>query len=1353
MEARGRSQSGGRSVPANAPIVAKVHKVDSRPASDHLNVRETAKHLGVHENTVRNWAEQGVLPSVRLPGSNYRRFDPREVDRVAEAMRERTNQPGASSPGMRTELVDATYLHGWGGRREAQDRLPRIVRRLLAATPGVSDLAMPAGEGIASPGWDGRVTCVSEHPFVPPGQSRWEIGTGDRPAAKAQSDFAKRTKDPGDAVPAETTFVFVTPRRWRDARKWESERRADGVWRDVRVIDADDLEGWLESVPAVHFWVSEELGLHPRRARSLGEWWNRFSARTGPRLPSGLLLAGREQAAGELHAFLREPAAAKGVRASSRDEATAFIAAALAADAPGGGPADHPRVVVYDGGVWERLARTGLPAVLVPSFADPDIAMAVEGGHHVLVPLGAGDLGRGDLLELRRLDRTEAREALELVGIPFERSDQLAALARRSFKSMLRSLATDPRLERPDWARSEHGKMLAPLVLVTKWSNIDPDLVAVAELSGREWPELERKLRVLSAHDDPPFAVSAGEWRLTSPEEAWEILHPALTSEDLQGFRRLAERVLGETDPSLEVPDDERPFAALRGVAREYSDALREGVAQGLALLGARGDHPLAGGGTGRDQARALVRSLLERANADLSGHLWRSLATELPLLAEAAPEEFLDAVAEGSAGEDPLLRTMFRDAEGTSLFFSSSPHTGLLWALEKLCWSPDYIIRAASMLARLAEIDPGGRLSNRPTASLRTVFLPWVPRTQASVERRTAVIDCLRERHPTVAWELMLALLPRNHDSSGPTSRPRFRDWMPEREGVLVTEWVEAIASLVDRAIEDAANDPQRLAELAGHAAPLPPDQLEVILERFEAVEPSSLDEQGRLVLWRKLQEIVAHHREFPSAEWSMDDPPLRRMEAVADKLEPRAAVERHAHLFGWRPRLGGVARSDHDAYEKALEAARADALRDTLSAAGLDGITALAEASEVPGHVGWTMAEVAGEEIASELLPFLERDGKVRELASAWARRMALLHGPAWLEPVTRDFETWPADRQAMFLLAVPLGPQTWALLERLGEETRKRFWHSLSPWGVPPENVELVAEKLLQHGRAWPAIDLLAGHCRTDDEKREVTPSVELVDQVLRAALRVESVEEIRAGAAGYEVGVLLDYLEARGADAQTLGELEWAFFPILDDTREPRALYAALNESPQLFVELVSLVYRGKSEQPRDLDERSKQLASHAWSVLHEWRRVPGHREENHIDAEHLRAWVRDARLLLADRDRADIGDEQLGQLLSGSPNGSDGAWPAEPIRDLIEDLGSKELEIGFHLGVVNSRGVTSRGVYDGGDQERALAARYREWATAVEAWPRTSRLLRELVDDYERDARREDERAERDANDG
>jgi excisionase family DNA binding protein len=53
-----------------------------------LNVREVARALGVHENTVRNWERRGVLRAVRLPGSGYRRFSAADVERLSAQMRE-----------------------------------------------------------------------------------------------------------------------------------------------------------------------------------------------------------------------------------------------------------------------------------------------------------------------------------------------------------------------------------------------------------------------------------------------------------------------------------------------------------------------------------------------------------------------------------------------------------------------------------------------------------------------------------------------------------------------------------------------------------------------------------------------------------------------------------------------------------------------------------------------------------------------------------------------------------------------------------------------------------------------------------------------------------------------------------------------------------------------------------------------------------------------------------------------------------------------------------------------------------------------------------------------------------------
>jgi hypothetical protein len=210
---------------------------------------------------------------------------------------------------------------------------------------------------------------------------------------------------------------------------------------------------------------------------------------------------------------------------------------------------------------------------------------------------------------------------------------------------------------------------------------------------------------------------------------------------------------------------------------------------------------------------------------------------------------------------------------------------------------------------------------------------------------------------------------------------------------------------------------------------------------------------------------------------------------------------------------------------------------------------------------------------------------------------------------------------------------------------------------------------------------------------------------------------------------------------------LAGYEFVFFRILEDHRTPRRLFSALGNDPSLFVDLVQRVYRGKSEPRRQLDEREEALAHHAsWILLH-WRNLPGRRADGTVDGEHLNAWVKDARLALAESDRADIGDEQIGQVLAMSPPGADGIWPAEPVRDIIETIGSPSIEAGIHVGRMNARGPTTRDVFEGGERERKLALQYRDWAKQTASrWRRTSRILRRLAESYEREAAREDEMA-------
>ncbi|HKF81476.1 MAG TPA: helix-turn-helix domain-containing protein [Solirubrobacterales bacterium] len=1317
----------------------------NKGSPEFLNVRETARRLGVHENTVRNWARTGVLLSAKIPGSRFLRFDAADVDRLARNRGASTASMEQERRTIGPELVDATQLHHWAGTKEAQHLFPELMRRLIAATPGLTDVSIRAGEGVVAPGWDGRAES-SGTTFLPAGNIFFEFGVSAQPGKKASEDYRKRRKEPLGAVPEESIFVFATPRRWTTAHKWESEKKEDGFFADVRVLDGDALEAWLQQTPAVHHWISERLGRRPRDAATLEQWWGRFRQKTAPPLPADLFLAGRDEEKGKLRKFFAGPPAAIAVQAAWREDALAFINAVVQQLAEEG-EANPPLLVVWHPDVWDRVAIEPGAMILVPLFEGPPLDVALDAGHQVVVPVGGDQLPRGEHIRLLRPARQGAMEALKDAGIDSDRAYELAALARRSMPALIRTLARDPLIARPQWSRPPEASVIAPLMLVGAWSPSQEDLSVVSNVVGREWPEIEQALLQWRGSDDPPFIQTGKQWHLASPAEAFLLLSPALTSDVLDRWHKAAKEILLEADPRLELQQEERPMASLLGKVRKHSSTLRGGLAQGLAFAGAAGDVQLSDGESASDHARLVVQEILRRANEDSSGRTWASLADELPLLAEAAPQDFLDAVHQDFDRPQPLLRLMFQDNDQSSALFGSSAHTGLLWALETLCWSPDYLLDASRALARLDAVDPGGRLANRPLNSLSEVLVGWVRHTTAPLNRKVEAVEQTAKSLPDVAWRLIMALWPSHHGVSSPPHSPRFRDWKPESQGVSISEWVEYIGELVRIGISLAKDNAERWAELLEHLYPLPPDHRARLLKAFEKfIGSAHLNPSDQLVLWERLDREIARHRRFPEAEWSMSDDPLTQMEQLAKGLEPEADTSRYAYLFDWRPDLQGFQSRSEEGYDEELEARRRAAVKEVLAADSLDPLQKLAERSRVPMQLGFTIGAVASGDF-DDLIAWLDADNdKLRDVASSWAGSRLNEGGVAWLREVLSRPDMKTSERRIVVATAAPATAEVWNALAEIDPELSVLYWKKVNPWRVSFDDTERAVLELLGAERPWAAVDLLNASLHQRKQEKRDLPH-ELFEKVLDAALTSDG-DERPAQSPGYEVGELLDYLEDTGYSAENLLKYEYGFFRLLDDYRQPKALYKRMRESPDLFVQLVARVYRGRNDEKRKLNKEDQELAQHAWWVLEHWREVPGRREDGSVDGDHLSEWVDTARLALAELDRADIGDEMIGRLLSASPEGEDGGWPSEPVRELIERVGSTSIETGMEVGIFNGRGITSRSPYDGGQQERELAQEYRVWARKTAAsWPRTSRVLRSIAESFERDAKHHDVRAE------
>lgn len=50
-----------------------------------LTISQAAARLGVHQDTLRAWADKGLVPVIKTP-TGYRRFDPDVIERVREEM-------------------------------------------------------------------------------------------------------------------------------------------------------------------------------------------------------------------------------------------------------------------------------------------------------------------------------------------------------------------------------------------------------------------------------------------------------------------------------------------------------------------------------------------------------------------------------------------------------------------------------------------------------------------------------------------------------------------------------------------------------------------------------------------------------------------------------------------------------------------------------------------------------------------------------------------------------------------------------------------------------------------------------------------------------------------------------------------------------------------------------------------------------------------------------------------------------------------------------------------------------------------------------------------------------------------
>lgn len=1246
-------------------------------------------------------------------------------------------------------LASQIQIEQWGETQQAQSRLPNLVRNLIAdLVPDVQELVMPGDEHVHLPGYDGVVRSPVQTPFVPFGKSVWEFGVGGNPKGKADADYAKRTKEPHGLNRAETTFVFVTPHRWANGRQWAQEKTALNDWKNVQVRTASDLYAALERSPRTHVRFSEEIGIPANGVQSLIKWWENFASGTQGLLTPELLTAGRtEQAARLLASLIEEPARLLWIAAPDPDDVLSFVAAvAYRADPAVRQDILDRALVVFDPGALAYLGEMEGLLLLVP-FEESLVRRAdLISGHHIILHSSSGALGD---LELPGIPIGDAEKILKNLGVE---DDRVSDLARAINKSV------------PLYKRRLTGVSSAATVVATAFAD-DPiarrawmlgswnlrsrgDAAAIERIAG-DVDAFEKATNVLLEGAAPIFTRVGSAWKIFDRQDSVDQVVAYATADDLTSLEAVVQEILGAVDPKLDLPRDERWKASIYGKVRNHSSDLRKGLATTLAQFGSlEGDaNRVVGGQTLAGWTQLMVRALLQRANEDKTGNMWESLFDVLSLLAEAAPDFFLEAVEAALEPGGALSADLFPGSERAYLA-PTSPHVYLQWALEVLAWSPVYFSEASQLIMLLAVNAPNEGMSNPPTGVLTGLFLPWRPQTSASLKSRNTVLTKFVKSDPAAAWKLLLALFPDRNGFITVSSGPEFHDWKERatESNVSMSDYVDSVGRIVDLSIQLARQEPSRLVGLVSKIDALSDEPRSRLLSLFaEFGRDGTLSKTVSETVWKELSSLIRRHREYSDSEWALDEATVRSLAQVAELFKPANREEQVLWLFDYHPELGDILRRDnYEEYDRELRRRQTAAVEEVFAQGGLQGLLDLAATVRRPWSVGYAITQTLSVHLHGDTLAPLmvdERAGVV-EFAHAAIAQLAKEGEEVIVALAKRHTE--PPLLAARILRLVDDLPIAWEALDQLGEKVAQCYWEEFQTHGRGEFLlVNETARWLGKHKRNAAALDLMAMYSHGGKVNLDPELILELIDAF--------SSEDPEAGALSqYDIGALLEYVERDGAiDVQRQGLLQWKLLPSLDDSTSIRALESLLANSAEFFVQMISFLYRRGDE--GDEPKVPENISSNAWHLLNRWTMTPGSNpDDGVVDETALSQWVADVRRLLDESGRLDVGEAHIGMVLARARiDAEDSTWPCVPVRNFLESLSSEVINRNFKIGIFNKRGVTSRSLNEGGHQERVLAKKYHGYAVElVDEWPKTARLLRDVAKGYEDDARGQDEEAQR-----
>lgn len=771
--------------------------------------------------------------------------------------------------------------------------------------------------------------------------------------------------------------------------------------------------------------------------------------------------------------------------------------------------------------------------------------------------------------------------------------------------------------------------------------------------------------------------------------ESENIIFTTLESSILEEFEKIAIEVLSEQDPLYNLMENERLLGKVYQETPRYSKNLRQGIINNLVWLynNKNNFHFIS-----EEKIKKSLNNIVYTILHDTDWKVWVSLERDLEVLAELAPETFINELAEMISYKKPELRDLFE--HGEYRFIYGNFIANILCAMEILSWYTVCLEKIIDILVELCSFDILNNYASNPVKTLINLLLPWAKFVPFTAENKISFVVRIRRADVNTAFKLLMRLL--TFETMGfETRKPKYLANISEDDSDKASreEWLKCVKGYNEILLEILSSNKNLLSEVMKDFCGLYIETKQDLMQFFQKEK----DNPNIYQFWYQLYLQIAKNKQFRNAKWAVSDSELKKMEEIEKTIRPTDLYLLYRPLFAEQDyELADEDVKDWGIELKKIKEKRRLALKQLFSQDGEKAIFTFIKTERMAENVACIFSEFDNIDFSYFFPYFLLSENEIERV---FIKKYIWYLSRKGNDIEKINFKNWNETEKVKLCLFMQFEQSTWNFVQNLLDNPMD-YWQEVDVLPLQSDSdLTMATEQFISVKRYW----LAAGCLFAQNYNKKNIPDQKLFKVMSLLANKKDQWKYIDP----YEIITLLKLIQNSNlsVDDKASVELKFVSYFIRNDSIRLKYVFEKFVTTPQFFLDIVAEVYRSDDDtKQKKVSKEKEEYIFNMFNILSRWETVPcvlnGKLNSTDFDV-----WLKNVIDGANKIKRLSIVHVLIGRVLYYAPPDTDGFWIDKHIAEILDKTSNAKMLEGFY-------GVAITELYKSG---KSLVDESKEWA--------------------------------------